>query len=313
MRGFVTGLGGGLVSVALVVGTLVLTGVLPTTGTTTRTVVQSAQSTSPVSYSTGDLTPNEVYDKCVGGVVEINATFSGTMDYFGQSSGSGQAVGSGFVLSTDGYIVTNSHVVSENGTLASSVTVVFNKDGANAQEVNGTIVGTDDSTDVALIKVDPDAVSGLTALEVGDSSALEVGEQVVAIGSPLDLEFSLTVGVVSAVGREIESPSGETITDAIQTDASINPGNSGGPLIDSSGKVIGINEQIATQSGGNEGIGFAVPINTVLKVVEQLQSGQSDGGTTQDSQDQSQDQTPYGQDQTPYGQDGQLRDPSQIW
>jgi putative serine protease PepD len=102
---------------------------------------------------------------------------------------------------------------------------------------------------------------------------VEVGEQVVAIGNPLGLEFSLSSGIVSATDREMQSPNGSLISNAIQTDASINPGNSGGPLIDSSGKVIGINEQIASQSGGNEGIGFAVPINTAAQVMQQLKSG----------------------------------------
>jgi S1-C subfamily serine protease len=102
---------------------------------------------------------------------------------------------------------------------------------------------------------------------------VQVGEQVVAIGNPLNLEFSLSAGVVSATDREMQAPDGGTIADGIQTDASINPGNSGGPLIDTSGKVIGINEQIASQSGGNEGIGFAVPIDTAVKVMEQMKSG----------------------------------------
>ena len=102
---------------------------------------------------------------------------------------------------------------------------------------------------------------------------MQVGEQVVAIGNPLGLEFSLSSGVVSSTERQIQSPNGAVIDNAIQTDASINPGNSGGPLIDASGKVIGINEQIASQSGGNEGIGFAVPINTAIQVMEQMQSG----------------------------------------
>ena len=135
------------------------------------------------------------------------------------------------------------------------------------------MVGVDESTDVALLKIDPSQAPTLTPIPLGDSSKVVVGEQVVAIGNPLGLESSLSSGVVSATGRELQSPNGATITGGIQTDAAINPGNSGGPLIDATGHVIGINEQIDSQSGGNEGIGFAVPINTAVSVMEQMKSG----------------------------------------
>ena len=110
-------------------------------------------------------------------------------------------------------------------------------------------------------------------MKLGDSSQVAVGEEVVAIGNPLGLDFSLSSGVVSATNRELQSPNGATITGGIQTDAAINPGNSGGPLFNADGEVIGINEQIDSQSGGNEGIGFAVPINTAVSVMQQMQDG----------------------------------------
>ena len=163
--------------------------------------------------------------------------------------------------------------MSESGQTASDVNVTFKGSGDQTTDVAATIVGVDETTDVALLKVDPSQSPTLTPVKLGDSSKVAVGESVVAIGNPLGLDFSLSTGVVSAVDREIQSPNGATITGAIQTDASINPGNSGGPLFDASGAVIGINEQIASQSGGNEGIGFAVPIDTAVKVMEQMKSG----------------------------------------
>jgi putative serine protease PepD len=134
-------------------------------------------------------------------------------------------------------------------------------------------VGADDATDVALIRIEPSTAPPLTPIPLGDSTKVAVGEAVVAIGSPLGLEFSLSSGVVSATDRDLQSPNGATISGGIQTDAAINPGNSGGPLIDATGHVIGINEQIDSQSGGNEGIGFAVPINTAITVMEQMKAG----------------------------------------
>ncbi|HMK91518.1 MAG TPA: trypsin-like peptidase domain-containing protein, partial [Thermoleophilia bacterium] len=182
-------------------------------------------------------------------------------------------IGTGFVVSKDGYILTNAHVVNDNGQTAQNVTVVFKGAGTQTTKVTGTIAGVDLSTDVAVIKVDPSQAPTLQPVPLGDSSKVQVGEPVVAIGNPLGLDFSVSSGIVSAVDREMQSPNGSTIKNGIQTDASINPGNSGGPLFDSKGDVIGINEQIASQSGGNEGIGFAVPIDTAVAELQQLESG----------------------------------------
>ena len=216
------------------------------------------------------LTPQEIYQKNVSSVVQIQATFPGTNDVYGQQTGGGEALGTGFVVSKDGYILTNAHVVSESGQAVSTVTVVFKDSGSHGKHVEGTVVSADESTDVALIKVDPDKTPRLVPLPLGDSSKATVGEAVVAIGNPLGLNSSLSLGVVSATNRDLDAPNGSTISGGIQTDAAINPGSSGGPLIDSTGHVIGINEQIDTWSGGNEGIGFAVPINTAISVMKRM-------------------------------------------
>ncbi len=218
----------------------------------------------------GRLSPQEIYQKNVGSVVEIKASFANTYNILGQQTGGGQALGTGFVVSKDGYILTNAHVVSESGQAVKTVIVIFHGSGSQGPTVEGAVVSADESPDVALIKVDPSQTPRLVPITFGDSSKVTVGEQVVAIGNPLGLDSSLSLGVVSATDRDLPSPNGDVITGGIQTDAAINPGNSGGPLIDVTGHVIGINFQINTQSGGNEGIGFAVPINTAMRVMKQM-------------------------------------------
>ena len=275
----------GVAVTALVLVALVAAGVVPT-DTATKTVVRTttpAASNSTVALNTAPvsgegLTPAQIYQQYSAGVVEVFSTFSATQSQqlspFGQQSGgAAQALGSGFVVSSEGYIITNAHVVEDNGTRASSVSVMFkNADGTDSTKVPATIVGIDETSDVALLKIDPAKAPQLLALTLGDSSAVQVGEPVVAIGNPLGYDFTVTSGIVSAVNRNLESPNGSVIPDGIQTDAAINSGNSGGPLFNAHGEVIGINEQIATQSGGNEGLGFAVPINTAKNVIEQLKS-----------------------------------------
>ena len=252
---------------------------------TTNTVVKG----QPASFTTTGLSAQQVYQQNIGGVVEIKSTFPGTTDIFGQSSGAQQGIGTGFVVSKDGQILTNAHVVSESGVTASSVTVVFkSSSGSQGTEIPATIVGADETTDVALLKIDPSQAPTLTPVKLGDSSQVAVGQQVVAIGNPLGLDFSLSSGVVSATNRDLQSPNGATITGGIQTDAAINPGNSGGPLFNANGEVIGINEQIDSQSGGNEGIGFAVPINTAVSVMKQMQNGSFAPQTQTQSQSGSQ-------------------------
>ena len=155
---------------------------------------------------------------------------------WGQPTGDQQGIGTGFVVSESGDILTNAHVVSESGMTASSVTVVFKSEGSDGVQIPATIVGSDESTDVALLRIDPSQAPELTPVKLGDSSQVAVGEEVVAIGNPLGLDFSLSSGVVSATDRELQSPNGATITGGIQTDAAINPGNSGGPLFNARGR-----------------------------------------------------------------------------
>jgi S1-C subfamily serine protease len=271
MRGFLVGLGGGAVGAALVVLVLVL---VFNFGEGQQTVVQKAAET-PAVYApatTSGQSPEQIYQNLSGGVVMVLSDFGNSgAGQLGQPQSS-QALGTGFVVDKQGYILTNAHVVNESGQQATSVTVVFNKGGSETQRVKGELVGVDIGSDVAVIKVDPSAVT-LNPLPLGDSSKVAVGEPVVAIGNPLGYDFSITSGIVSATGRSLQAPNGQTIPNGIQTDAAINQGNSGGPLIDSSGKVIGINEQIASQSGDNAGLGFAVPINTAIRSLDQLRTG----------------------------------------
>jgi putative serine protease PepD len=213
------------------------------------------------------LTPVQLYARYAGGVVDISV--SGTVDnsfspygFGGQQETEGE--GSGFVLDKQGDIVTNQHVVDG----ANSITVHF-KDGTSAK---ATVVGSDPSTDLAVVRVHVGS-SKLHPLPLGSSSTIQVGQSVVAIGSPFGLPSTITSGIVSAIGRTITSPNGSSIAGAIQTDAAINKGNSGGPLIDAHGNVIGVNAQIDSSSGGNNGVGFAIPVDTVKQVARQLISG----------------------------------------
>jgi putative serine protease PepD len=173
--------------------------------------------------------------------------------------------GTGFVVDADGTIVTNAHVVGS----ASSVEVQF----ADDETESGRVMGVDRSSDLAVIKVD--AGRALKPLALADSSKVRTGELAVAIGSPFGLSQTTTAGIVSGTGRHIEAPDGFQIDSVIQTDAPINPGNSGGPLLDAKGRVIGVNSQIASQSGGSVGIGFAVPSNTVRDVIPRLERGET--------------------------------------
>ena len=185
-------------------------------------------------------------------------------DLFGTPRGGGTATGSGFVLDTAGDILTNNHVVSG----AQSIHV---KLGGGDTSYDAKVVGRDPATDLALLKIDAPG-SALHPLPLGNSSSVQVGDPVVAIGNPFGLDQTATTGIVSALQRQIQAPNGFAISNVIQTDASINPGNSGGPLLNSAGQVIGITSQIETGGGnGSVGIGFAIPSNTAREVVSELQ------------------------------------------
>jgi putative serine protease PepD len=177
----------------------------------------------------------------------------------------GNAGGTGFVVDADGTIVTNAHVVGS----ADTVQIRF----ADDDTATGRVTGVDRSSDLAVVKVD--AGRPLKALPLADSDAVRTGQLAVAIGSPFGLSQTTTAGIVSGTGRHIQAPDGFQIDSVIQTDAPINPGNSGGPLLDAQGRVIGVNTQIASQSGGNVGIGFAVPANTVRDVIPRLERGET--------------------------------------
>lgn len=192
----------------------------------------------------------EVYQRDGPGVVSVDV-----------ASDHGPGGGSGFVIDHNGHILTNQHVVEG----ADDISVQF----ASGARKDAKVVGQDASTDVAVLKVNVPKAS-LKPLTLGDSDAVKVGDPVIAIGNPLNVGISVTTGVVSGLGRPITAPNNYTISGAVQTDAAINPGNSGGPLIDSSGSVVGINAQIASETGASQGVGFAVPINTVKGVVRQL-------------------------------------------
>ncbi|HID62885.1 MAG TPA: trypsin-like serine protease [Anaerolineae bacterium] len=172
-----------------------------------------------------------------------------------------RGLGSGFVIDTEGHIVTNNHVVEG----ARRIQVRFSDD----TEVKAEVVGADPHTDLAVIKVDVPAAM-LHPIELGESDTLRVGQRAIAIGNPFGFERTVTTGIISAVGRVLQQSSGFSLPNLIQTDAAINPGNSGGPLLDSRGKVIGVNTIIFTRSGSSSGVGFAVPVNTVKRVVPEL-------------------------------------------
>jgi S1-C subfamily serine protease len=207
----------------------------------------------------------QIYREAGPGVVTIRSVFGGA---------AGGAEGSGFVLASNGEIVTNAHVVTQesggegSGGTREPATEVF-VEFENRNVLEAEIVGFDPFADVALLKVEPEGFA-LHPLELGNDSELEVGEPVAAIGSPFGEQRSLSVGVVSATDRAVQSLTQFKIEGAIQTDASINPGNSGGPLLEEEAKVVGINQQIETNSGANDGVGFAVPMTAIEHSVAQL-------------------------------------------
>jgi putative serine protease PepD len=268
----------GAVSVLTILVILIAFGVVPVKTEKTTVVKQQtagAPTTTNAAFTGASLTPEQIYEQSSSGVVEVLATFSqaqASNPYDPAAASPSQALGTGFLVSEDGYILTNAHVVASSGVTAESVKVVFKDGDSGMTTVDAAVVGVDETSDVALLKVDPAKAPDLKPLTLGDSAAVQPGEAVVAIGNPLGFDFSVTSGIVSAVHRNLQSPNGSVIPNGIQTDAAINSGNSGGPLFDASGSVIGINEQIVSESGGNQGLGFAVPINTAKRVMEQLKT-----------------------------------------
>ena len=251
--------------VAAMLGALAVA--IPFAGLAVAGVFDSESDTSPAATTTVAADPappataaarsatdvSALYERVSTGVVSIETR-----------SGAGGGTGSGFVIDTAGHIVTNQHVVDG----AQTVRVRFSE----GAPVSARIVGEDPSNDLALLKVDG-GDRKLTPLALGSSKALKVGQSAIAIGSPFRLEGTLTTGVVSAIGRSIGGEGNYSIDNVVQTDAAINPGNSGGPLLDAAGRVIGVNAQIASTSGANDGVGFAIPVDTVKKVLPALKAG----------------------------------------
>ncbi len=223
----------------------------------TGTTLQRQQAYAQPAIGASESTITAIYAQASPAVVEINVTSQSSGSFFGGYTQSGQ--GSGFVVDNSGDIVTNNHVVDG----ATTVQVTF----ANGNTVSATVLGKDATDDLALIKVDASAVNGITPLTLADSSSLQPGQTAIALGSPFGLTNSITVGVISGLNRT----AGGSQTSMIQTDADIQPGNSGGPLLNSSGQVVGVDT--ATEGQGT-GIGFAVPSNTVKKVLPSLKAGQ---------------------------------------
>ncbi|MEX2253335.1 MAG: trypsin-like peptidase domain-containing protein, partial [Thermoleophilaceae bacterium] len=219
--------------------------------------------------------PEALYKRVSPGVVTVISRAGARSPLGGGNEG---GLGSGFVLDDEGHVATNAHVIRSGlgpgSERADQLLIEF----PEGDRVPAKVAGDDPNADVALLKVDPDGLA-LTPLELGSSKDLVVGEPVAAIGSPFGERSTLTVGVVSALDRAIESLTDFRIGNAIQTDAAINPGNSGGPLLDSGGKVIGINQQIKSEGGGGEGVGFAVPVDVVRRSLDELRdNGKVDYG-----------------------------------
>jgi S1-C subfamily serine protease len=279
---------GGALTLTIVAG-IAIAGVLDlssnkkSTPTSTPSTASRGSAVAARSTSNGSLA--SLYRRVSSGVVYVEA-----------ATGQRTASGSGVLLDGDGHIVTNEHVVEG----AQAVRVRL---GDHGSPVDAQLVGADPSTDVALLKIDSGAVGSAKPLALGDSSQLQIGQSAIAIGSPFGLEGTLTTGIVSALHRQIQSPSGQTIDGAIQTDAAINPGNSGGPLLDTRGRVVGLNAQIASESGTSSGVGFAIPVDTVKKVVGAIEDGslQGDAAAAQGQQsiapDQQQEQPGQQQEQ----------------
>jgi S1-C subfamily serine protease len=264
---FIAALFGGGVVVAVIAATAGLGG----TKNTVTTVQAAPIAPSNASQQGTGVTPHDIYVKDAPGVAFVTSTIVQKTEspfnlFGGEQQRQGEATGSGIVIDNNGTVLTNYHVV-EN---AVKVTVSLEK----GKTVDAQVVGKDPSNDLAILRIHPDGLT-LHPLTLGNSSAAQVGDPVLAIGNPFDLERTLTTGVVSALQRQITAPNGFTIDNVLQTDAPINPGNSGGPLLNAAGEVIGINSQIETggSGGGSVGIGFAVPIDTAKSEIAELEKG----------------------------------------
>jgi putative serine protease PepD len=221
--------------------------------------VAAAPATQP-ALSADEQVNIQVYNTISPGVVNITSTVV-EYDFF-FSPVAREGTGSGCVLDKEGHILTNYHVIES----AQNLQVVL----PDHSKYGATVVGTDKQNDLAVLRLRNAPKERLHPIPLGDSSSLKVGQKVLALGNPFRLQNTLTVGIISSLGRVIRTQTGELVENVIQTDAAINPGNSGGPLLNTAGEMIGINTSIFTTSGGNIGIGFAVPVNTIRRVANDL-------------------------------------------
>ncbi len=212
-------------------------------------------------YTQDEIQNISVYERCNEAVVNITTQIMG-YDWFLEPVVTSSGSGSGSIIDKRGYVVTNVHVI-EN---ASTITISLS-DGSSYE---GSVVGQDVESDIAVLKFTPPAGKELKTIAFGNSDSLKIGQKVIAIGNPFGLERTMTTGIISGLGRPIQESSSVIIRNMIQTDAAINPGNSGGPLLDSQGKMIGINTIIYSNSGSSSGVGFAVPVSTARRVVSDL-------------------------------------------
>ena len=212
-------------------------------------------------YTQDEMQNINVYEKCNEAVVNITTQVMG-YDWFLEPVVTSSGSGSGSIIDAQGYVVTNVHVI-ENAS-------VINISLADGSTYEGRVIGQDKESDIAVLKFDPPKGIVLKTIAFGDSDKLKVGQKVIAIGNPFALERTMTTGIISGLGRPIQESSNVIIRNMIQTDAAINPGNSGGPLLDSQGRMIGINTMIMSSSGSSSGVGFAVPVSTARRVVNEL-------------------------------------------
>ncbi len=231
-------------------------------------VLQTAVKADPVytadmkaSYTQDELQNISVYEKCNEAVVNINTQVM-AINWFLEPVPQEGGSGSGSIIDKRGYVITNVHVISDAYKIYISL--------SDGTQYEGRVVGTDSASDIAVLKFDPPAGVELKTIAFGDSDNLKVGQKVIAIGNPFGFDRTMTTGIVSGLGRPIQSSNNTIIRNMIQTDTAINPGNSGGPLLDTQGRMIGINTMIYSTSGSSAGVGFAVPVNTARRVVSDL-------------------------------------------
>jgi putative serine protease PepD len=279
--------GGGVASAAILLAGAGSRGAPSTSARAVHRATVPAATGSTRDVASTSLTPTQVYRRDSAGVVAIKVT-----------TAEGADEGTGIVLNESGLILTNDHVVK------GATSIAVDASGSSKVTRSATLVGEEANDDLALIKVNPSGM-GLKALPLADSSAVQVGDPVYAIGTPYGLEETFTRGIVSALGREIEAPDGARIAGAIQTDAALNPGNSGGPLLNEQGEVIGVNSQIASDAStadgaqpGNTGVGFAISTVTVAKAIKAIETGK---GVSYESAVRSRLESEGGSRETPFG------------